>query len=91
MRSLVALLLACSVLLPLPAAAQTTKLRVATCARTITAGLGAPFAVATKMGWFKQEGIDVEIVPLPARPIAGRPSPPGRSRSRCRASSRWRS
>jgi NitT/TauT family transport system substrate-binding protein len=65
MRSLLALLLAASVLLPFPAAAQTTKLRIATCARTITAGLGAPFAVATKMGWFKQEGIDVEIVPLP--------------------------
>jgi NitT/TauT family transport system substrate-binding protein len=65
MRPLVALLLAASVLLSLPAAAQTTKLRIATCARTITAGLGAPFAVATKMGWFKQEGIDVEIVPLP--------------------------
>jgi NitT/TauT family transport system substrate-binding protein len=42
-----------------------TKLRVATCARTITTGVGAPFAVATKMGWFKQEGLDVEVVPLP--------------------------
>jgi NitT/TauT family transport system substrate-binding protein len=65
MRSLVALLLAGSVLLSLPAAAQTTKLRVAACARTITAGLGAPFAVATKMGWFKAEGLEVEIVSLP--------------------------
>jgi NitT/TauT family transport system substrate-binding protein len=65
MRSFIALLLASSALLPLPAAAQTTKLRVATCARTITAGLAAPFAVATKMGWFKGEGIEVEIVPLP--------------------------
>jgi NitT/TauT family transport system substrate-binding protein len=66
MRPLIALLLlACSLLAPLPAAAQTAKLRVATCARTITAGLAAPFAVATKMGWFKQEGIEVEIVPLP--------------------------
>jgi NitT/TauT family transport system substrate-binding protein len=27
--------------------------------------VGAPFAVAMKMGWFKQEGIEVEIVPLP--------------------------
>jgi len=62
---IVALLLAASVLLSLPAAAQTTKLRIATCARTITAGLGAPFAVATKMGWFKAEGIEIEIVPLP--------------------------
>lgn len=65
MRVLLTLLVACSLLTPLPAAAQTTKLRVATCARTITAGLGAPFAVATKMGWFKAEGVEVEIVPLP--------------------------
>jgi len=67
MRSLVVVVLAfaCSLSMLLPAAAQTTKLRVATCARTITAGLGAPFAVATKMGWFKAEGIEVEIAPLP--------------------------
>jgi NitT/TauT family transport system substrate-binding protein len=44
---------------------MTTRLRVATCARTITAGLGAPFAVATKLGWFKAEGLEVELVPLP--------------------------
>ena len=66
MRPLVTLLLACTLALPaLPAAAQTTKLRIATCARTITAGLAAPFAVATRMGWFKAEGLEVEIVPLP--------------------------
>jgi NitT/TauT family transport system substrate-binding protein len=67
MRSLVVLILAVagSLSLWLPAGAQTTKLKIATCARTITAGLGAPFAVATKMGWFKAEGIEVEIVPLP--------------------------
>ncbi len=64
MRSL-AVLLFLSLLTALPAAAQTSKVRVATCARTITAGLAAPFAVATKLGWFKQEGIEVEIVPLP--------------------------
>ena len=45
--------------------AQTTKLRVAICARTISMGVGSPFAVAMKMGWFKQEGLEVEIVPLP--------------------------
>ncbi|MBI3635395.1 MAG: ABC transporter substrate-binding protein [Candidatus Rokubacteria bacterium] len=51
---------------PLPAAPQPlTKLRVASCARTITTGLGAPFATAIKMGWFKAEGLDVEVVPLP--------------------------
>ncbi len=65
MRWLVAVLALVSVLLPGPASAQTTKLRVGTCARTITTGVGAPFAVAMKMGWFKQEGLDVEIVPLP--------------------------
>ncbi len=47
-----------------PAAAQ-TKVRVGTCARTLTAGVGTPFAVATKLGYFRQEGIDVEVVPLP--------------------------
>jgi hypothetical protein len=35
--------------------AQTTKLRVAICARTISMGVGSPFAVAMKMGWFSQE------------------------------------
>src|SRR5215470_19286711 len=54
-----------AVAVPLAARAQTTKLRVATCARTVTTGVGAPFAVAMKMGWFKQEGLDIEIVPLP--------------------------
>ena len=28
-------------------------------------GVGSPFAIAMKMGWFKPEGLDVEIVPLP--------------------------
>jgi NitT/TauT family transport system substrate-binding protein len=66
MRSIVALLLlAATTVLAVPADAQMAKLRIATCARTITAGLGAPFAVATKMGWFKAEGLEYEIVPLP--------------------------
>jgi NitT/TauT family transport system substrate-binding protein len=61
-----AILVAVLVLLaPVAATAQTTKLRVAICARTISMGVGSPFAVAMKMGWFKQEGLDVEIVPLP--------------------------
>ena len=25
-------------------------------------GVGSPFAVAMKMGWFKQEGLDIEIL-----------------------------
>ena len=64
MRKLAIAVALAALLLPAAALAQ-TKLRVATCARTITTGVGAPFAVAMKMGWFKQEGIEVEIVPLP--------------------------
>ena len=29
------------------------------------AGAAAPFAITTKMGWFRAEGIEVELVPLP--------------------------
>jgi NitT/TauT family transport system substrate-binding protein len=50
-------------LFPGPARAQ-TKIRVGWCARTISSA-ATPFAVATKLGWFKQEGIEVELVPLP--------------------------
>ncbi len=39
------------------------KVRVGWCARTVSAA-AAPFAVATKMGWYKEEGIEVELVPL---------------------------
>ena len=46
-----------------PSAAQ-TRLRVGWCSRTISAA-ATPFAVATKLGWFKQDGIEVELVPLP--------------------------
>ena len=64
MRGFAAAVALALLLSPAAAVAQ-TKLRVATCARTITTGVGAPFAVATKMGWYKQEGRDVEVVPLP--------------------------
>jgi len=43
--------------------AQVSKVRVGFCARTISAG-AAPFAVATRMGWFKEDGIEVTLVPL---------------------------
>ncbi len=46
-----------------PAHAQ-TRLRVGWCARTVSAA-ATPFAVATKLGWFKQDGIEVELVSLP--------------------------
>jgi NitT/TauT family transport system substrate-binding protein len=45
------------------AAAQTT-VRVAWCAKTVSSA-AAPFAIATKMGWYKEAGIKVELVPLP--------------------------
>jgi len=47
-----------------PASQAQTRVRVGTCARTLTAGVGSQFAVASKMGWFAQEGLDVEVVPL---------------------------
>src|SRR5262245_1257938 len=45
------------------AQAQTT-VRVAWCAKTVSSA-AAPFAIAAKMGWFKDAGIKVELVPLP--------------------------
>jgi NitT/TauT family transport system substrate-binding protein len=46
-----------------PAAAETT-VRVGWCARTVSSA-AAPFAIATKLGWYKAAGIAVEVVPLP--------------------------
>ncbi|HUM18524.1 MAG TPA: ABC transporter substrate-binding protein [Candidatus Nitrosotalea sp.] len=40
-----------------------TKLRVGWCAKTISSA-ATPFAIATKMGWFKEDGIEVELIPL---------------------------
>ncbi|HTI54684.1 MAG TPA: ABC transporter substrate-binding protein [Verrucomicrobiae bacterium] len=65
MRKAAILLAVLVLLVPAAATAQTTKLRVAICARTVSMGVGSPFAVAMKMDWFKQEGLDIEIVPLP--------------------------
>lgn len=45
------------------ASAQTTTLRVGWCARTVSSA-AAPYAIATKMGWFEKEGIKVDIVPI---------------------------
>jgi len=58
--------------------AQTSKLRVGFCARTLSSAT-APFAIATKMGWYKQDGVEVDLVALA-----------GRFRSPCRAWSRLR-
>jgi NitT/TauT family transport system substrate-binding protein len=46
------------------AAHADTTVRVGFCARTVSAA-AAPFAVATKMGWFAQVGLRVDLVPLP--------------------------
>jgi NitT/TauT family transport system substrate-binding protein len=51
-----------STLCGLRAEAQTT-VRLGICARTISAP-AAPFAIATKMGWFAKDGIKVDLVPI---------------------------
>lgn len=65
MKRTLAMLVTCFLLATLcaTATAQVSKLRVGSCARTISAG-AAPFAIATRMGWFKEDGIEVTLVPL---------------------------
>ncbi len=46
------------------AAAQLTRIKSGFCSRTISSA-AAPFAIATKMGWFAQEGIELDLVPVP--------------------------
>src|SRR5436305_15332261 len=46
------------------AAQAETTVRVAWCAKTVSSA-AAPFAIATKMGWFRDAGIKVELVPMP--------------------------
>ena len=57
-------LLALAVLAATPAAAETTTVKVGWCAKTVTSA-AAPYAIATKMGWFERGGIKVQLVPLP--------------------------
>ena len=66
MRTIAAAVTLCALLAgaAVPAVAQTTKVTVGWCSRTIS-GAAAPFAIATRMGWFKAEGVEVELVPLP--------------------------
>ena len=47
----------------LEASAQSV-VRVGICARAITVA-AAPFAIATKMGWYAKDGIKVELMPIP--------------------------
>src|ERR1043165_6463978 len=41
-----------------------TNVRVAWCAKTVSSA-AAPYAIATKLGWFPKSGIKVELVPMP--------------------------
>ena len=52
------------------AAAAETNVRVGWCAKTVTSA-GAPFAIATKLGWYADAGIKVELVPLPGSTDSG--------------------
>jgi NitT/TauT family transport system substrate-binding protein len=45
-------------------AAAQTPVRVGWCSRTVSSA-AAPFAIATKLGWYKEAGIRVELAPLP--------------------------
>lgn len=51
-------------LLAATAAEAQTTVRVGWCARTISSA-AAPFAIATKLGWYEKLGVKVELVPLP--------------------------
>jgi NitT/TauT family transport system substrate-binding protein len=51
----------CIALLFADGATAATKIRVGWCTSVLTTGV-VPFAVATKLGWFEQEGVEVEIV-----------------------------
>jgi len=46
------------------ALAAETTIKVGWCARTVSSAT-APFAIATKMGWFAEAGLKVQLVPLP--------------------------
>ena len=59
-----AILAAALLLAGIASAAAQTTVRVAWCARTVSSA-AAPFAIATKMGWYRDAGIKVELVPLP--------------------------
>jgi len=52
-----------TVLFVAPEVPAQTKIRVGWCAKTVSSA-ATPFAIATKMGWFKEDGIEVELVPL---------------------------
>ena len=63
MKTTIVALAALAALAAGPASAQTT-VRVGWCAKTVSSA-AAPFAIATKLGWFEKAGIKVQLVPLP--------------------------
>ena len=63
MRKSAGLLALALAVIAIPATAETV-VKVGWCARTVSSA-AAPFAIATKMGWFKDAGISIELVPLP--------------------------
>src|SRR5438477_7400217 len=63
-RSLVCSLVIAFIALAAPPTPAETKVRVGWCAKTVSSA-AAPFAIATKMGWFEKGGIKVELVPFP--------------------------
>jgi NitT/TauT family transport system substrate-binding protein len=64
MNKAIALASIAALLSSVEAGAAQTNVRVAWCARTVSSA-AAPYAIATKLGWFKEAGIAVELVPLP--------------------------
>src|SRR4051794_2052338 len=62
-RSLAVTLLFVCLLALAPHADALEKIRVGWCAKTVSSAT-TPLAVATKMGWYKSEGIEVELIPL---------------------------
>ena len=65
-RILVAVLACVAVLTTGPSSARAAEevVKVGFCARTITSA-AAPFAIATKLGWYAPAGIKVQLVPVP--------------------------
>lgn len=56
--------LAAGLMVAAAAQAAETTVKVGWCARGVTSA-AAPFAIATKMGWFAEAGLKIELVPLP--------------------------
>jgi NitT/TauT family transport system substrate-binding protein len=58
------LLATAALLAGIAAASAQTTVKIAWCARTVSSA-AAPYAIAAKMGWYKDAGIKVELIPLP--------------------------